>query len=213
MVIVPAFNEEANIGHTLSLIPENINVVIIDDGSIDKTVDRCVGQNMTVLRHEKNLGYEKAIGTGINYFKKMGYQRCIVLDADGEIDVGDAIRLLDNVSHINTVICGYRVNNFGRISEKIVAIFSYKIFGIRDIFCGCKGLHMDAIRDVPDEILTANAFSKFVTIHSRRNSIMNFPVSGKKRNGISNYGKGLTVELSLLAKFLDNIYAYFNTKI
>lgn len=213
LVIVPAFNEEENIGKTLSSIPNGIEVVVVDDGSTDKTVDMCVGSNITTIRHHKNLGYECAIGTGIKYFKEMGYQRCIVIDADGEIDVADAISLLDNVSSSNSVVCGYRINNYGRLSEKIASTFSSRIFGIRDMFCGCKGFHIDAIRDVPIELITANAFSKFVTLYSRTNVIINFPVSGNIRVGNSSYGRGIRIEIRLLLKFLDNFHAYFTEKI
>lgn len=213
LIIVPAFNEEAHIGATLALIPNGIDVLVVDDGSTDETVERCVAPNIKIVRHEKNLGYECAIGTGIKYFKEMAYRRCIVIDADGEIDVKDAMLLLDNVSDANPVVCGYRINNFGRVSEKIASFFSSRIFGIEDMFCGCKGIHINAVREVPTEIITANAFSKFVAIYSRKNKIMNFPVSGTKREGHSSYGHGIIIELRLIIKLFDNICAYFYKKI
>ena len=43
LIVIPAYNEELNISKTLSQIPESIDVVVVNDGSTDKTVNLCQG--------------------------------------------------------------------------------------------------------------------------------------------------------------------------
>ncbi|MFX0073692.1 MAG: glycosyltransferase family 2 protein [Candidatus Hermodarchaeota archaeon] len=87
-IIMPAFNEQMNIGKTLSLIPKNISeqldVIVVDDGSIDNTYNIAKENGAIILRHEINKGNGAAIQTGLEYCKKKRYEIVIIIDADGQ---------------------------------------------------------------------------------------------------------------------------------
>ena len=46
LIIIPAYNEELNISKTLLQIPESIDVLVVNDGSTDETVNLCKGSNI-----------------------------------------------------------------------------------------------------------------------------------------------------------------------
>ncbi|MFX1395315.1 MAG: glycosyltransferase family 2 protein [Promethearchaeota archaeon] len=87
-IIIPAYNEEANIGKTLSRMPNNISnkfeVIVIDDGSTDNTRKIAEQYNTTIIRHPKNKGNGAAIQTGLDYCRETGSEIVIILDADGQ---------------------------------------------------------------------------------------------------------------------------------
>lgn len=91
-VMVPAYNEEKNIAHTLQNIRSVLqqmsphwDMVVVDDGSRDKTaqvvqslVDDC---HVTLVRFSRNFGKENAISAGLSYAKG---DVVICMDADGQ---------------------------------------------------------------------------------------------------------------------------------
>jgi len=87
-IIIPAYNEENNIGNVISNIPKNItsklDIIVIDDGSTDKTADVALKYDVQLITHEKNLGNGAATRTGLNYCKEINPDAVIILDADGQ---------------------------------------------------------------------------------------------------------------------------------
>jgi len=69
-IIVPAFNEEATIGEVLrrilkAKIPYPFEILVIDDGSQDKTSEKARQFRVKLLCHPENLGKGRALRTGI----------------------------------------------------------------------------------------------------------------------------------------------------
>lgn len=89
-IIIPAYNEEMNIKKVLSRIPKNISnnldVIVIDDGSTDNTSEIAQYQNSIILKHEINKGNGAATITGLKFCEKNKYNIAIILDADGQHD-------------------------------------------------------------------------------------------------------------------------------
>ena len=59
LVIIPAFNEEKSVGHIVRGIKDefpHLDVVVIDDGSIDRTKEIAKASGAKVLSHAYNLG-------------------------------------------------------------------------------------------------------------------------------------------------------------
>ena len=87
-IVVPAFNEEKNIGNTLSRFPKNISdkmeIIVVDDGSRDKTTQIASKYATTILKHERNRGNGAAIQTGLDYCRNVGMDIVIIIDADGQ---------------------------------------------------------------------------------------------------------------------------------
>lgn len=90
-LILPAYNEEKNIGYVLSKIPtkvaNTVDIIVIDDGSSDNTAKIAKKFDPVVLKHDVNKGNGAATITGLNYCKeKDKYDIVLILDADGQHD-------------------------------------------------------------------------------------------------------------------------------
>lgn len=100
LVLVPAWNEERNVGTTVREIlalDEDYHVVVIDDGSTDATRTVAREAGATVLSLPFNLGVGGAMRTGFAYAQRMGYQRVIQVDADGQHNPTDIARVLQGL--------------------------------------------------------------------------------------------------------------------
>ena len=89
LVIVPAFNEGKRIASVLEKIREvdkEIDIVVIDDGSTDKTGLKSKLAGARVVRLSSNMGYGVAIQTGYKYASAKGYDYVVQLDSDGQHD-------------------------------------------------------------------------------------------------------------------------------
>jgi glycosyltransferase involved in cell wall biosynthesis len=84
-VIIPAFREEGRIGAVVRrVLPVIRPVIVIDDGSPDRTAAEAEAAGATVLRHPRNLGKGLALHTGFSYARQQGFDYLITLDADGQ---------------------------------------------------------------------------------------------------------------------------------
>lgn len=89
LILIPAYNEEGNIGALISAIRTDemeATVVVVDDGSTDATVAEARHRGATVIRHPFNLGYGAALHTGYLYARRLGCKRLAQMDADGQHD-------------------------------------------------------------------------------------------------------------------------------
>ncbi|HWK20771.1 MAG TPA: glycosyltransferase family 2 protein [Microbacteriaceae bacterium] len=87
LVAIPAFNEEASIGPVLDGLAAYhplADVVVVDDGSHDRTSAIARAAGVRVLRHAINLGVGGAMGTAFRYAARHGYEVLIQFDADGQ---------------------------------------------------------------------------------------------------------------------------------
>jgi len=97
LLVIPAYNEEASLPATLiELAAEapGLDVVVVDDGSRDRTarVARAAGVPTLVL--PVNLGVGAALQTGFRYALERGYDTAVQFDADGQHDPRDLPGLL-----------------------------------------------------------------------------------------------------------------------
>jgi glycosyltransferase involved in cell wall biosynthesis len=90
LAIVPAYNEEDSIGSVVrGIFPHVDRVVVVDDGSGDKTGAEAEGAGAVVLRHDLNRGQGAAIETGQEYARRVGAKYVLHFDADGQFDPAD----------------------------------------------------------------------------------------------------------------------------
>ena len=89
LAIIPAHNEQENIGQVVTGIREldiGIDVVVIDDGSTDRTARHARLAGAKVIRLSSNIGYGVALQTGYKYACERGYDYLVQLDGDGQHD-------------------------------------------------------------------------------------------------------------------------------
>lgn len=101
LVVVPAYQEEQALPGTLKelhdVVPE-LEVLVVDDGSRDATARVASAAGVRVAPLPFNLGVGAAVRTGLRYAVDQGYDRVVVVDADGQHDpatIGSLLAALD----------------------------------------------------------------------------------------------------------------------
>lgn len=115
LMIVPAYNEELNIKDTISKIIEynkksnnEIDYIVINDGSTDKTREVCEKNNYNVINLIHNLGIGGAVQTGYKYALENNYDVAIQFDGDGQHDENYIDKLVDEITKGNDFVIGSR---------------------------------------------------------------------------------------------------------
>jgi glycosyltransferase involved in cell wall biosynthesis len=119
-LVIPVYNEEENlpllnnkITEALTPIPRSWEVVYVDDGSSDKSLEilenlaECDPDHITVISFRRNFGQTAAIAAGIDY--ALG-DLIVLLDADLQNDPADIPMMLDKIDEGYDVVSGWRKN-------------------------------------------------------------------------------------------------------
>lgn len=107
-VILPAYNEEAAIGSQIEAIRPVLRshgitdeILVIDDGSEDRTAEQALQARARVLQHPENRGYGSAIKTGI---VAANYDTIVIIDADGTYPPDQIPNLLAKLETADMVV-------------------------------------------------------------------------------------------------------------
>ncbi|MFS0852512.1 glycosyltransferase family 2 protein [Microbacterium sp. 179-I 3D4 NHS] len=120
LVIVPAWNEESNVGITVREIlaaDPGYDVVVVDDGSTDRTADVAREAGASVLVLPFNLGVGGAMKTGFTFAQRHGYERAIQVDADGQHNPANIAEVLAGLARADISI-GARFADVGDYSVR-----------------------------------------------------------------------------------------------
>jgi glycosyltransferase involved in cell wall biosynthesis len=136
LAIVPAHNEEGAIGQTIAALRRwapNFDVLVIDDGSTDRTGAVATAAGAIVLRMPYNLGIGGGMQAGYIYANENGYEIAVQVDGDGQHDprqIKDLLECLKTHPDLNMVTGsrfldpdgeGYRSSAARRIGIRIFA--------------------------------------------------------------------------------------------
>lgn len=130
-VLIPAYNEEATIAAVVRRvlkIPSVSTCVVMDDGSTDKTASLARHAGAKVISYPKNRGRDIAIRIGLRFAVKRGFERVVLLDADGQHNPADILKLLKQLANYDVAI-GSRFQGSG--STQISTVRSIGSFLIR----------------------------------------------------------------------------------
>jgi glycosyltransferase involved in cell wall biosynthesis len=98
-VVIAAYNEAKVIADVIADVTgAGYRVVVVDDGSKDRTADLAAQAGATVVRHPINLGQGAALQTGLDFALAQGAQFIATFDADGQhraVDIAPLIEALD----------------------------------------------------------------------------------------------------------------------
>ncbi len=100
LVFIPAWNEELNLPAVLHALENGLpgaDVLVVDDGSTDRTADVAREHGAEVLSLGGNKGLRIGIAAGYRYALDHGYAFCGRVDADGQHPVAELARLLSLV--------------------------------------------------------------------------------------------------------------------
>jgi glycosyltransferase involved in cell wall biosynthesis len=85
LIVIPAFNAERSVGTVVRACREILDdVLVIDDGSVDRTAAEALEAGARVISHGVNRGKGAALKTGFGFAMQRAYHAVITLDADGQ---------------------------------------------------------------------------------------------------------------------------------
>src|SRR5919201_5689020 len=112
--IVPAYNEEGMVGRVVRDIARHapdFDVVVIDDGSTDRTAAEAEAEGAAVIRHPFNIGIGGAMQSGFKYALRHGYDVAAQVDGDGQHKpsyLPDLLAKLKTQADEADMVCGSR---------------------------------------------------------------------------------------------------------
>lgn len=107
-VVIPVFNEEAAVADEIQSIERVLQaraipheIIVVDDGSDDRSAERATATGATVIRHAENRGYGAAIKTGMAAAR---YEIIVITDADGTYPADQIPELLSRMTDADMVV-------------------------------------------------------------------------------------------------------------
>ena len=129
-VIIPAYNEAETVGDIVGELKQlnlDLEVIVVDDGSGDKTAENAQKAGAKVLRHKINLGQWAALRTGFAYSIINDAKLVVTLDADGQHLPNDIYNLVSPIYKGKAdVVIGSRF-----IGDKIPLMHTHRFYGIK----------------------------------------------------------------------------------
>jgi len=199
VAIVPAFNEEHTVPHVideLRAFDPGMDVVVIDDGSADRTAAVAQVKGARVLRLPFNLGIGGAVQTGFRFAFEHAYDVAVRVDGDGQHDPSQLDRVLGPVLRGEADIVvgsrfagdadGYRSSRTRRVGIRFLAWMVSRIVGQRvtDTTSGFQALDREAIalfaRDYPHDYPEVEAT---IMVFRHRLRLLEVPVTMRERGG------------------------------
>ena len=103
LIIIPAYNEGKTIGDLLEKlkqpeIAEIADVLVMNDASKDNTAKVVRSRGHEVVTHIFNLGYGSGLQVGYKYASRRNYKYVIQMDADGQHDVSNVLKLYERLT-------------------------------------------------------------------------------------------------------------------
>lgn len=98
LAAIPAWNQEMRVASVVLLARNFVDtVLVVNDGSADRTAVVAERAGAVVVSHVDNRGYGGAIQSCFHYAKDNGFDAMIILDSDGQHDPEDVPRVLDPI--------------------------------------------------------------------------------------------------------------------
>lgn len=106
-ILIPAFNEEGSLADTVNVILGNVRdvkaveIIVINDGSSDRTGEIARSLPVKLIEHETNIGYGASLKDGLREAK---YEYVMIADADGTYPLEDIPRILAEATNYDMIV-------------------------------------------------------------------------------------------------------------
>jgi glycosyltransferase involved in cell wall biosynthesis len=201
-IIIPAFNEEETITKVVKKASKFGKVIVINDGSSDKTGEKAKRSGAILQVHKVNLGYDAALNTGFKKAVKLKFNFIITLDADGQHEPKLLKKFIGLLNTDVSTILGVR-NKKARLAEYIFGFYTNYRYGIIDPLCGLKAYRVkdfkskqffNSYKSIGTEMMLRNISlgNKFKQVH--------FNV--KERKGRARFGNSILANLKIIQSLI-----------
>lgn len=173
-IIIPAFREEKSVGRVVEKIRALVDrqgisceVIVINDGSDDRTGEVALASGARVINHPYNIGYGAALKTGIRNARG---KTIVMMDADGQHDPEDIPVLLKKLDKYDMVV-GARSGKSETKLHRDIANLAYNVFAsyvcgyrIQDLTSGFRAIKANIARSFLGLLPNTFSFSTTITM-------------------------------------------------
>src|SRR5262245_31495047 len=162
-VVIPVYNELENVGElhreltrSLESIGRSYEILMVDDGSTDGTLDRLLeieagDPRVRVLRLRRNFGQTAAFSAGFDHARGE-----VVVTSDGDLqnDPADIPKLLAKLDEGFDIVCGWRKERKDPLSRRLPSFFANRIISrstgvhLHDYGCSLKAIRADVVKNM-----------------------------------------------------------------
>ncbi len=155
-VIIPAYNEESTVAAVAREAGKHSkDIIVVDDGSKDRTFEEAGRTKATVLRHVINLGKGAALKTGCDYAVQNGADAFILIDSDGQHSPSKIPEFMKKLEEADIVFGARKINTrkmpllkrFGNWGLNTIIRILFRI-KVDDVMCGYRAFTAKAYRRI-----------------------------------------------------------------
>lgn len=132
IAVIPALNEEDSIAGVIAELhaaDPGFEVVVVDDGSSDRTAERARAAGASVVRLPFNLGIGGAVQTGLMYARDHGFDLAVQVDGDAQHNPAEIAKLLEPIVEGRAdLVVGSRFLNGRRYRPPFARRLGIKLF-------------------------------------------------------------------------------------
>lgn len=212
IAIIPAYNESKTIAEVLQNTRRFVDgMIVIDDGSTDRTSKIAQAQGATVVRHVINRGLGAALGTGFEVAKRLGAEVVVTLDADGQHDPLEIPVLVRAIEQGADMVIGSRMlTRKGMPLERQIAnvlgnLVTFFLFGVSvsDSQSGFRAFNAYALRHIDVKTNHMEVSSELIAEAKRHKlKLVEVPISAIYTNYSLSKGQNFAVGFKTLLKLI-----------
>lgn len=186
-VVIPAYNAAETIGELVRRVKQQgLAVVVVDDGSRDRTASAASAQGALVISHLRNEGKGCALRTGFDYARRLRFDGVVTMDSDGQHDPAEIPQLIraGEVQHAGIVL-GNRMSDGAampparRGTNALMSSLVSAMVGqaIPDTQCGFRMIRREVLETLPLRAARFEIETEVVLAAARRRwKIVSIPI-------------------------------------
>lgn len=138
-IVIPCYNEEKVIKKVIKDIKNEgwKNIIVVDDGSTDNTLQKAKEEKVFALRHVINRGKGAAVKTGLEFAKTKDADIVVTIDGDGQNNPKEIKKMVKKIEEGFDVVMGTRfkkkknkIPTFNKLANRFANIFIFIVYGI-----------------------------------------------------------------------------------
>jgi UDP-N-acetylglucosamine---dolichyl-phosphate N-acetylglucosaminyltransferase len=213
VAVIPAYNEAQTIADVLDHAKKHVDLlVVVDDGSSDRTAEIARAHGVVVVSHVINRGLGAAIGTGFDVAKKLGADIIITLDADGQHDASEIPVFVKAIQNGADMVIGSRMLTgfkgmpwYRRVAQILGNLVTLVLFGawVTDSQSGFRAFNRFALEKIEIKTNRMEVSSELVAEAKRnRLNVKEVPIKAIYTDYSLSKGQSFFVGIKTLVKLV-----------